>query len=296
LRQQAEQRGTQLVGTDNVGGYTVPDEMMRPIDNALLQFGGMRQTSTIIATATGAALPIPTANDTTISGEIIAEDSAVNEQTVAFGQVTLNAYKYSSKMIPISVELLQDSATNMPAFLGARIGERIGRITNAHATTGDGSSKPYGIVTGASTSGITAATSGVYAFGEILSLIHSVDPAYRQNARFMFADATLLILKQMKDSQNRPIWMPSLVPGEPDTFGGYGYVINQSVATGSGAKAILFGDLSKYYIRDVLGITLLRLNERYAEYHRVAFLAFARFDGRLIDAGTKPVKYLTNAT
>ena len=61
------------------------------------------------------------------------------------------------------------------------------------------------------------------------------------------------------------------------------------------AKSVVFGDLSKYLIRDVLGITLLRLEERYAEYHQSAFLGFARMDGDLLDAGTNPVKVFQNS-
>ena len=52
----------------------------------------------------------------------------------------------------------------------------------------------------------------------------------------------------------------------------------------------IFGALNKYLIRDVVGITLLRLDERYADFHQVAFLAFARADGNLLNAGTNPVK------
>jgi hypothetical protein len=41
----------------------------------------------------------------------------------------------------------------------------------------------------------------------------------------------------------------------------------------------------------VRDFTLIRLDERFAEYHQVAFLAFSRHDGDLLDAGTDPVKY-----
>jgi HK97 family phage major capsid protein len=77
---------------------------------------------------------------------------------------------------------------------------------------------------------------------------------------------------------------------------GYPYVINQSMASpGSSAKKVIFGQFSKYMIRDVRDITLIRLNERYADYHQVGFLAFARADGDLLDAGTHPVKYMAQA-
>jgi hypothetical protein len=37
----------------------------------------------------------------------------------------------------------------------------------------------------------------------------------------------------------------------------------------------------------------MRLDELFAQCRQVAFLAFSRHDGDLLDAGTHPVKYLT---
>lgn len=294
--QMREERAAQAVGTAALGGNTVPDEMMREIDVALAAWGGMREAATIISTNSGADMPIPTSDDTDQSGEIIGENAAVNEQAVDFGQLILQAYKYSSKLIPISVELLQDSATNMPMFLGERIGERIGRITNFHFTQGTGTGQPKGITVAAVTSGITAATAGELDWTEVLALIHSVDPAYRRRgARFMLHDNTLLKMKQMKDSQNRPVWMPALIPGQPDTFDGYGYIVNNDMPFAAASRGLIFGDLSKYLIREVRTMELMRLNERFAEKHQVAFLGFARYDGDLVDAGAGPVKFLTLA-
>jgi HK97 family phage major capsid protein len=135
-----------------------------------------------------------------------------------------------------------------------------------------------------------------------VDLVHSVDPAYRVNARFMMNDATLKTIKKIKvlqysgDTTGVPLWSPSLVAGQPDTILGYPFVINQSMASpGSSAKKVIFGDLSKYIIRDVRDFTLLRLDERFAELGQVAFLAFSRHDGDLLDAGTDPVKYMQQA-
>jgi hypothetical protein len=69
-------------------------------------------------------------------------------------------------------------------------------------------------------------------------------------------------------------------------------VINQSMTTPGPAKSMLFGDFSKYIIRDVREVELRRLDERFAVLGQVAFLAFARADGDLLDAGTHPVKYM----
>jgi HK97 family phage major capsid protein len=104
------------------------------------------------------------------------------------------------------------------------------------------------------------------------------------------------ILQYSGDTMGMPLWQPGLTVGQPDMIMGYQYVINQSMTTpATGVKSILFGDFSKYLIRDVRDITLLRLDERYADAHQVGFLAFSRSDGDLLDAGTNPVKYGTQA-
>jgi HK97 family phage major capsid protein len=58
---------------------------------------------------------------------------------------------------------------------------------------------------------------------------------------------------------------------------------------------MIFGQLNRYKIRDVANLRLVRMNERYADYDQVGFVAFSRHDGRLLDAGTHPVKYLAMA-
>jgi len=41
-----------------------------------------------------------------------------------------------------------------------------------------------------------------------------------------------------------------------------------------------------------MDLRVLRLTERFAEYGQVAFIGYARYDGNLLGAGTRPVKYL----
>lgn len=289
----------------SLGGNTIADSPMQALEIALLQFGGMRETATILRTATGSNLPIPTANNTDEKGAILAENSSAVVEDLAFGQVTLAAHKYSSKMVKVSIELLQDTSIDLTGYIGSELGRRIGRITNQHFTVGTTSStNPVGMVVASSTGKVTASSTGP-TFNEIVDLIHSVDPAYRNmpGTGLMLADATLAKLKKLTDGQGRPIWLPGYTMSEPDRILGYRYVINQDMPTTAGTstsagkrRVIAFGDLSKYWIRDVMGIDLLRLDERFAEYGQVAFLAFSRHDGKLVNAGTGPIKHLSVTT
>lgn len=289
---QSEARAQSLSGS--AGGYTVPQGFLNQLEASLLAFGGMREVATILRTGEGNDLPIPTVSDHSNVGAILAENTQVAEQDVTFGQITMKAYKYSSKLIRVSAELLQDSAIDLESFIGGALGERIARILNTHFTTGDNSSKPQGITS--SGAGITAASATAITYGELVELQHSVDPSYRQNARFMMHDSTFKAIRKLLDSQNRPIFQPDISASSPGTLLGSPVVINQDCATiAAGAKAVFFGDFSKYIIRDVQDFTLLRLEERYADYHQVGFVGFSRHDGRILDAGTDPIKHLVLA-
>jgi HK97 family phage major capsid protein len=297
-----EKRAAMGVSSGSIGLYTVPDAPMQAIEKALLAYGGMRTVATVLRTDSGADLPIPTNNDTSNTGRLLAENTQVTETDLTYGQLVLQSYKWSSDVVLAAVEFLQDSSLNVADFLGTALGTRIARSQNGYFTTGTGNSQPNGIVTAATSSSVTFAGSATVTYDNIIDLIHSVDPSYRENGRFMFHDGGLKMLKKVKipnysgDTGGTPLWQPSLVSGQPDLIHGYPYVINQSMATPTGsAKSILFGDLSKYIIRDSRDITLIRLDERYADYHQVGFLAFARSDGDLLDAGTHPVKYGTQA-
>jgi HK97 family phage major capsid protein len=287
-------RAAQGVGSGGAGGYTVPDEAMKPIVEAMKLFGGMRAVSTIVPTQTGADLPIPTDNDTAVAGEIITENSAHNDGDISFGQVVLQSFLYSSKIVKVSRQLLQDSSVDLNAYIGRKLGQRLGRIQNTHFTTGDGSSKPRGAVV-ASTLGKTAVSATAITYDETVDLMHSVDPAYQGTSRWMMNFTTLAILRKLKDSANMPVWAP-MAAGMPDTILGRPYTINQDMpAATAGLKSVLYGDFSNYHIRDAGNVILLRLEERYADALQVGFLAFLRSDGDLIDAGTNPVKHLIMA-
>jgi HK97 family phage major capsid protein len=281
----------------SAGGYTIQDEAMREIEVALLYFGGMRQVSTVIRTDTGGPLPIPTINDTTNVGHLVAEGTTVITTDVTFSQIVLDAFKYTSDKVLVSVELMQDNSVNLPSLLGRLLGERLGRAMNTAFTTGTGTGQPNGVVTAATFTQATTGNSTGVTYANLLNLYHSVDPSYRNASRFMMNDNTLMRIKLMTDSQGRPLWLPGLVDRAPDTIFGSPYTINQDMSSMTiSGKSILFGDFSKYWIRDVREFTLLRLDERFAEFLQVCFLAFLRTDGDLINAGTNPIKGYQNST
>lgn len=51
-------------------------------------------------------------------------------------------------------------------------------------------------------------------------------------------------------------------------------------------NSVLFGDLKRYLVRRVKEMSILRLEERYADQGQIAFLAFARYDATPAFGGT----------
>jgi HK97 family phage major capsid protein len=298
----AHVRNTMSTTTGSEGGFTVDTEVARSVVNALKAYGGMRQVSTVIATSGFGLLSFPTSNGTAEKGELIAENQSATDLDVTFGTVGLPAYKFSSKVVTVPIELIQDSGIDVEGFVRERLVERLGRVTNELFTTGTGSAQPNGIVT-AATVGVTAAnsTSQVTAitYDSLVAMQHSVDPAYRRAAGWMFNDTTMRVLRQIKDQSNRPIFVPGYETGNPggefDRLLGAPVTINQDMANmAANNRSILFGDFAGYYIRDVMAVELLRFTDSaFMKKGQIGFLGWMRTGGNLVDANK--VRVFVNA-
>lgn len=289
----------QAVGTDSKGGYLVPEGFMAELVKSLKAWGPMLDpgVTRVLTTTAGNSIPWPTMDDTSNEGSLIGENTQVTESEVAFGTKTLDAYKYTSGVVLVSAELLQDSAIDVEGTVRSAMAERIGRIGNRHLTVGTGSSQPNGIVTAATAvTGVAAAAA--LTFDDMIELFHSVDPAYRDDpsVRFMFNDGTLKSLRKIKDTvTGNYIWQPADVrTGAPATILDKPYSINQAMAAiGASNKSVAFGAFNRYVVRMVREFAIRRLVERYADYDQTGFIGFTRLDGELLDAAA--VKVLQHA-
>ena len=306
----------QSIGTGTAGGYLVPQGFYNVLTKAMKAYGSMvppdlnfgddddggfsdgvgSAGTTKLMTDTGNPLPMPSLNDTNNVGARLAENAQITGQDMTFGQTTLNAWIYTSKLILVPWTLLQDSAFDLNTWIPQIAGQRIGRILNTELTTGTGSgnSMPNGVVT-AATAGVTLANGTTTITSDnLIDLEHSVDPAYRRNGKYMMNDLTLAVVRKLKDSQNRPLWEPSLQVEAPSLFAGKPYVVNNDVPVqaAGGVKFLLFGDFSTYFVRVARSASLIKLEERYADYLQTGFFVWCRADGNQMDAGTHPIKAL----
>jgi len=255
-----------------------------------------------------------------------------------FGQGMLNAWTIVSGVILASLQLLNDSAFDVDGFVNDRIGESIGRKVAAEIHTGSGSNAFLGVETAlsarghqsapalggvylsgssttwAKTSGGSAFTisggtsaqaklaNGLIGFDDVLGMIATVDPAYRNSGRCIFVanDLVLAMLRQITDAYGHPLWSPAIAPGQPDTLYGFPVVIDQNTSavstSASTAGGLLFGDFKTAMVgRQVNGASMMRLTERYADYLQVGYLGYVRMDVRSNDLRAAAI-YSTNQT
>lgn len=287
--------------TTTEGGYTVPAEIAAMVVDAMKAYGGMRAVSQVLTTAGGNSLNYPTSDGTSEVGEIVDQNGAASGADITFGTVAVNPYKYSSKKIALPVELVQDAAIDVVAFVVNRLATRLARITNQHYTVGTGSGQPFGVMARAATgkTGATGTATSV-TYDDLIDLIHSVNSAYRTNARFMLKDLSVAVIRKLKDTTGRPIWTPGdmegIDGGTPSTICGYAYTVNDDIATmAANAKSIAFGDFSQFVIRDVQNSTsMLRFDDSaFALNGQVGFCGWTRTGSNLLD--TSAVKVFVNS-
>jgi len=297
-------RNTTSTTTDTEGGYLVQhQEVQAELIRAMKEFGGMREVSTQFTTSAGGSLSWPTSDDTSNKGERVAENVSATDQDPNFGAIAMNAYKYSSKVVTLPIELVQDSLIDVESLVVEMLAERLARIHNEDFTLGTGTQQPRGIVTAASLgkAGATGQTTTVI-YDDLVDLEHSIDPAYRKQGGFawMMHDSSVKVIRKIKDLDGRPIFVPGYEVGSPSgapsTLMGYPIRVNQDIAQmAANAKSILLGKLNNYRIRDVMGLTLFRFTDSaYAKKGQVGYLAWNRAGGNLIDLSGATVKYYQN--
>ena len=280
--------------TGLTAGVIVPETLADNIEIALKAYGGMFEAGTLLTTSKGGDLIMPTVNNTDAKATVVAEYNQSTKSAPSFGSEILKAYTYRTPIVPVSMELLQDSAFDLESLLSNLLAESFGRGINEDLTIGSGTGKPKGIVNWATASDAKPAATAI-TLDDIIDLIRGVDSAYAQRGKFMFNRNTLWSLVKIKDTTGRYIWQEGAKDGTPPTVFGKNYILNDDIDDIAAGKAsVLFGDFSKYKIRMVKSFRVIRLNELLAEYLSIGLFGFARMDGILLDAGTHPAHKLVH--
>ena len=282
----------QTEGTTTAGGFTVPDSFLSKLVEAKTAFGGFMPLADSITTADGRPLSFPNTTVAASTQADIAAEGAISAAgaDLVFDEITLGAFKYSAEgtgniPLKISFELAQDSSINIADLVARKLRERIARKQAYDVIRGSGSGEPLGIMYG--TAGdVETASGSVPTYAKFLSLLHKLDPVYRQGASWIMNDATLEVVEGLLDANNRPIFMPGLQAIADGTFGnqvgsllGKPLIIDQGIANlANDVQGVGFGDWKEAYIvRHVKDVQIL-VNP-YSQSGYIVYDAWTRMDG-----------------
>lgn len=317
----ANEAGTESISfTQGVpGGYFVPLGMYDRAFETMKQYDQVFEdwASNVVETDNGASTAFPVWDDVANASVQVSEAAQSTEVDIAnFGTTQLNAYAFRSKIVAVSIELLEDSNFPLGKVLERVFAMRHARGVGAALISGSGVAAPTGLLTAVVASGAVpviasgsssntgGSETGATSVGtvDIGKLYASLNPAYRPGAVFYMHDATLQYLAQLLDKQGRPV--VSFRKGLEDDGDGTYVIMGKRVAVcnsmptmGSAKNPIVFGNPLYFIQRRVpssMYVRSFRENPTLVQFGLVGFESWLRVDSGLVapNANALPYNYI----
>lgn len=282
------------VQSDPDGGYTVTADMAGRVVERIFETSPIRSVASVQQISSDA---LEGGYDGDEAGaEWVSEQGTRNPTgTPQLGKWRIEAHELSAA--PIATQkLLDDSMVNIEAWLAKRVADKFARTENDAFVNGNGVGKPRGFLTyaaadpsaaGLQTRGtiqqIASASSGAITAAQLFNLAYALKAAYRVRAQFAMPRLALSQVRQLKDSQNRYLWEPSLQVGEPTRLLGFGIQeFNDMPTPAADSLSIAIADWAEaYQIVDRTGLRVLR--DPYTNKPYVIFYTTKRVGGAVIN-------------
>lgn len=258
-------------GTDADGGLLAPIEWDRTIGEKLKKISPMRRESRVI-TISVAGFKKHFSDRAVGSGWVGETASRPATSTPQIGTVDFTPGELYANPA-ISQGLLDDAAVDLEQWLGAEVDTEFARQEGIAFLSGDGTNKPYGIltyVTGAANAArhpygaIGVVNSGhattIPSGDALVDFMFDLPSEFEANAKLYLNRSSLRALRKLKDGQGNYLWQPSYVAGTPATLNAAPVVeMPDMPVIGAGNIAALYGDMeATYLVVDRIGIRVLR--------------------------------------
>ena len=321
LRQEASR-------SDNATGSALTDITTagRVID-ALDWVDGISKMAQVFTTENGNEYRFPVQSDANEVGVLVTQDEDIMEKRIAnFTDVKYGIEDMTTRKLPISRQLVQDSVIDIASYGSREISRRMSRgwdlqFTNGGTVPGeiDGSATATGArapdtvgiigVTKVAKAGITTEEAGKVNYMDLVKAVHSVERAYRVGNEgitglsaesggqigWLISDEFEMALKMLTDDQGRPLWQAMGLglgaSGMSPNILGFPYQVSGSMpALSTNSVPALFGNFSYYGIRRVNQLEFFSFfDSNTAQRNNIELVGFSRQFGRAMFPGT-PVR------
>jgi HK97 family phage major capsid protein len=287
--------------TGSQGGLLVPAVFLDELFVALAQTSPLMSKDNVrlLITPDAKSMTVPGLDLTTITSAIIAQNASIapSNANPTASKFTLGGYSYKTDSIAASIELQQDSFESLTSLLSEAFVQAIARGAGADLISGNGTTAPQGLITGAADSGVTSVSTASFTFNEIESIYFSLNRVHRNNPKcaWVMSDAVYQQIRLLKDSNMRPLLN---VAKDDEVLMGKRILIDPNMPSAAGSKALCLSNLSQFVVRIAAGSVEVKKSDQapgYVELGQSLFTAYARIDSRLITpaASTKPAVYAT---
>ncbi len=264
------------VSEDTKGGLLVPNNMEKEIRTGIIEDNFFRNLATVSQAASRGEIPVDF--DGVNGFDWIDEKGNYPEIDQDFDAESFKAKKLGG-VIWLSDESIQD-IPNIESYLKRRIIEGVKKTEEKGFLVGTGvGQQPKGIFTDALV-GYTCPSTLAITQDDIIKFMFELKAGYQKD--FILNTKTLLALALLKDNDGRRVYEHTLLYMPNKTLHTKPVHISDEIPEiAATASVIGFGDVSKYEIKDRLGIEILPLPQIGALNGRKAFRVTTRTDGIL---------------
>ena len=274
--------------SDASGGFLHAAEqfvarLIKGLDNQVF----VRKYATILPLTSSDSLGAPSLTDDISDPVWTTEVADVSEDsTMAFGRRSLTPGQLS-KLLKVSMKLLRTSALPVEQIVADRMSYKFGVAQENNFLNGDGANEPLGIFE-AHDDGIpttrdvsTDNTATAITADGLTNAKFAMKGQYRGKARWIFHRDAMKAISKLKDGEGQYLWRTGIANGEPDTL--LGIPVDESEYVPNTFTAGLYvGALAcweYYWIAELQGMEMQRLNERFATNSQIGFIGRMYADG-----------------
>lgn len=279
--QSDETKTLQITGAGQTGGVVVPGSFVASVINRLITIAPVRGVASVISIS-GTEAEIPRLKTVADAG-VVAETAARPETEPEFELVKIPTFEIA-RQIPVSRQLIEDSAVDLTSFLADHIGHVFGQVEANLIIAGAGTTEPQGFVGEAGVAEVNGGNANLITADGLIDLVYALPQSYRSNAAFMMRGQTIAAIRKLKDSNGQYLWQPAVAAGQPASLMGYPlYEADNIPAVAANANPVFFGDWrSALTIVDRVNFAMIRDDLTGAGSGVVKFHVRRRMGSRLV--------------
>lgn len=269
--------------SDQDGGFLITPEMSSEVVKQVYETSDMRPYASV-QTISSSSLEILQDLGEAASGWVQETQARPVTNTPQFKMIEIPVHELYAQ--PTATQrFLDDASINVEDWLAGKVAEKFARDENTAFVSGNGVSKPKGILSYAAGTGfgqveqIVTGDANLILADSLISLVYGLKGEYRKNANFFMKRATVAVLRKLKDLENRYLWAPGMDGNTAGSILGYNIAeFNDMPTVAASALPVAFGDMKQaYQIVDRIGIRTLR--DPYSSKPFVLFYTTKRVGG-----------------